>query len=88
VNFFTGKTNVFCCRGKVVLIWNDFRPSCLLADFAALLRRIVFIGEAAIGSRFDLKGIGLQLTDLPECLVEFVSRHETADRKQPTLRLV
>jgi uncharacterized membrane protein len=30
----------------------------------------------------------LQLTDLPECLVEFVSRHEAADRKQLTLRLV
>jgi hypothetical protein len=30
----------------------------------------------------------LQLTDLPECLIEFVSRFETGDRRQLTMRLV
>ena len=30
----------------------------------------------------------LQLTDLPQCLVEFVARHEARDRRQLTLRLV
>jgi hypothetical protein len=30
----------------------------------------------------------LQLTDLPECLVEFILRHEAGERRQLTLRLV
>ena len=30
----------------------------------------------------------LQLTDLPECLVEFVARHEATGRKQLSLRLL
>ena len=30
----------------------------------------------------------LQLTELPPCLEEFVSRHEASDRRQLTLRLV
>lgn len=31
----------------------------LARDFAALLRRVVFVGEAALGAGFDLKRVGL-----------------------------
>ncbi|MFV0645254.1 MAG: hypothetical protein ACK5NN_12280 [Sphingomonadaceae bacterium] len=49
VDGFARQANVSSRWGKVVIIWNDFRPSSLLTNLPALLRRIIFIRQPALG---------------------------------------
>jgi hypothetical protein len=39
-------------------------------DFAPLLRRVIFVGNATIGERFDFEGICLSVIGLGDDLVE------------------
>jgi hypothetical protein len=52
VDFFSGDSDIGGSR-SIVLLWNISDCS----DFTALLRRVVFVGETALGLRFDLERV-------------------------------
>jgi hypothetical protein len=59
VDFFAGEADVG--GGSSVPDWNGGIPAALSTDnFATFLRGVVFVGEAALRQRLDLKRVGLR----------------------------
>jgi hypothetical protein len=58
VNVFVGEAD-FSRKGKI-LVWNPAPVAAALAKLSAVYGSIIFFGQPALGSRFDVERVGLR----------------------------